>query len=591
MVSNSAYIDVPEEAKTELQITSMVSQFYMDALDYHEPFMENLIQAYGFYDGSRQWVEKDPITGNWVDVKSKLNTQGKPALTKNFIFPLINLVQGVQNNEKLMMKAIPRSNEDQPFADAMSDCITWAWDNNKGDRKISSVFEHGNICGRGWLEVAQVDNEYDIFSTKTTINVVDSAEIIFDRKSREYDLSDCDFLIRERIFPRSLALVLWPEKEQELKVYYGYLNSLIPSSRISENRLMTMRKDIVILECWYRVYELRKFLIDAVSGRVRDVTKVPPEQLQMILEQYPELDVISKHARVMKFAQLVGNAQNGVLLDNGPSPYDDNLYPYVPYFAYRGRNLDFGIVKNCIDPQYEINKRDSQMLHIINEMPKTKIVTDDQDLADRFEQGEEIIVTRPGAKFQIIEPPKLPVAFAHMIEKNKDDIKRISGVSDDLRGIKSGQESGAVVDIRRQMAMNNISRLFDNLHSTAEQATRLLMSRIRQFMPPDEIARILGPEKAHPMLIKAIKEKAVHEYDIAITQSPSSPTLRRENFMKLDAIIKNLPVAIQMGLGDVYIEASDIPQKDEIKARFAPGSNGPPPPGGNGPVREITMQR
>ena len=94
-----------------------------------------------------------------------------------------------------------------------------------------------------------------------------------------------------------------------------------------------------------------------------------------------------------------------VLLEAGDSPYDDNYFPYVPFFAYRGRDIDYCIIRNLIDPQREVNKRDSQLLHLLNSAPKARVITDDPTLADKYEAGDEILTVAKGTQHTIIPPP------------------------------------------------------------------------------------------------------------------------------------------------------------------------------------------
>ena len=100
MITNNMIAETPEEAKTDLQIVNLIADFYRDSDEYHTAFFENMREYYGFYDGSRQWFQKN-AQGEWIDVKKQIEQQGKYALTNNMVFPLINLVQGIQNDSRL----------------------------------------------------------------------------------------------------------------------------------------------------------------------------------------------------------------------------------------------------------------------------------------------------------------------------------------------------------------------------------------------------------------------------------------------------------------------------------------------------------
>jgi len=492
-----------------------------------------------------------------IDVKKLLNQQGKLALTHNLIFPLVNLVQGIQNDSRLNIKAIPRGKEDGAVGEAMSECLRWMWDGEKADRQLSQVFLNGNIAGRGWIGIEQVEDDLDLFGTKTLFSVVDTGEMRYDRKSRNYDLSDCDYLIRSRVLSRSLAKILWREKVYELSQYYSMLDGSYRSSRLYG---AMFKNEVEIFECWYRVYEMRTLAIDFEQGQIHDITDLKDEEIGGLIEQYPHLQIKQKKRQVMKYARTAGMLQ-GVHLDSGSSPYEDNFFPYVPYFAYHTRDMDFGIPHNIMDAQREVNKRDSQVLHYLNMLPKTRIITDNPEDADTYEQGADIAVLK--GNYRIIPPPDYPLAYARASESGEAKLKKISGISDDLRGIKSGNDSGVVVDIRRQQSMSSIASLFDNLQWTSERMAKVMTSRVRQFLSHEQIARILGEEKANPEVIQAIKTLGVETYDFAIAQAPSSPTMRAENWAKIKDLMQIMPLP-----PEVVIEASDVVQKDQILADF-----------------------
>jgi len=582
---NSTFVDTPEDAKSELQLQNLFVDYYLDAQDYHDEFFKTMEEAEGIYEGDKtaHWG-KNKATGKavWEEVEAT----GRPALVKNKVFPLINLLCGIQSQEPIESRFIGRSTEDMPVADATSEVIKWIGSRGKYEDKTSMQFMRGAISGRGWLGIEQIDSEKEIFGTTTLITVLDTGEVLYDRKSREFDLSDADYLIRVKTITRSEVRNNWPDKEKDLTAYFGFLDNDISKRNAPESRLSTMRRNVQIGELWYRVYKEVNIVVDSFNGGVHFVDDIPQEKIAEITQANPHLRVIKKHVKTMKLIRQCGLSSRGVLLDYGDSPYEDNLFPYVPFFGYRGRNHDFGVVKNLIDPQREINKRDSQILHMINTTPKTRIITDDSDLADRFEQGQDVVVTAKGAKFQLVPPPQFPEAHARMVESNKHDIKDISGINDNLQGNKSNSnEPGIVVSLRQKQGMTMVASLLKNLQASVELGSKLMLSRMRQFMKPEQIARILGEDtlKKYPGIVEMVLSKESEDFDIEVIQVPSSPTVRAENFVKLTQLM-NLKIPIPP---DVVIDASDVPQKEQIKQAMSAvpqmtGQPGAPPlPGAN----------
>lgn len=574
-LNSGNYPETPEEAKSEGQLLTLVDAFRLDNEDFHEEFFTKMVENYGFWDGTRQWWEK--VNGNLTDLKQLLIDSGKPALTKNIVFPLINLTCGIESQEPLEAKMLPRSKGDAPVSDAANECIKFVFDKGKFARKTSRAFFNALVCGRGWIAIEQIPDDMSMFETKTLISSIDPGEIMYDRKSQEYDLSDCDQLQRTKVISRSQARLIWPDKAYELNLYFAELDSRMDTNRLSLNKISIMRRAIAVMETWYRTYEMKTLLLDSRTGDIIDVSDIPQEQIQSITSRMPTVNIFRKRIQTMKLIRSAG-AAGGVILDAQQSPYDDFYYPYIPMWAYRSRDWDFGMVEQVKDPQREVNKRSSQLLQILNEMPKTRMVTDDPDAADKFEQGEDIIVVARGSNFKTVDPPPLSTGHARLEEISKDDVKRISGVNDNLQGLPGGaNEPGIVVSLRQRQGMAMIGLLFDNREDCVGLCGQIVMSRIRQFMSPEQVARIIGAEKAQQMVlgpdgqpmnvIEAMLTKSAEDYDMVLNKTASAPSIRMENAAKLKELLTLIP-ALGMIATDVVIDAFDVPQKEELVARL-----------------------
>ncbi len=562
MKNSSHYVDTPEEAISEPQIENLCYNFGLDLDDYHRPFMDHMREAFGIYENDKDAHYGLDLQGN--SIYKQIEAMGKPALIKNVGFPLVNLVHGIQMDSRYEVKALPVGDEDMAVAEGTNMGLEFISKRNQVARRGSRQFLDKLICGRGWLVCDQVYDDKDIFGTRTKITNADPGEITYDRKSHEHDLSDADYCRRQQFVNRGMAKLMWPDKEYELSLYYNWFNeNNIDTKRTDQNLISSLRMNIMLNEFYYRVHVQKKFLIHEASGVIVNASDKTNEQIREYMYHVPDLKVVRRPGSEMRFAHTVGNPAAGVLLDYGKSPYADDYFPYIPDFAYRSRDIDFGIFKPIMDQIREGNKRTSQILHYINEMPKTRIITNDEELTNQFEQGEEIITVRDGFKFTVVDPSKFPVALANLIIANGDDAKMITNITDDLKGVRKGQDSGAVVDTRKQSAMTAINSLFDNHMGSVELRGRIIMSRNRQFMSPAKFARLMGPKKADPEVINIIKARDTEDYDLSIALTPHTPGLRWENFQQIREMRKEFPEIVTP---EVYIEASDVPQKDDMLA-------------------------
>jgi hypothetical protein len=580
---------VKTEAETpppdpSLDIIARVLRWRAESDPIHGAWLKDMEEDFQFYEGD-QWEQKD---------KDKLQEEGRPALSFNRIKPQIDLATGVQEEQKIDIKVIGRTKEDTPVADGLSQLIKYVCDQNDFEMRQGDFFQDGVICGRGWISVDQ-DFDDDWIDGKTLIRTVDPNEIRIP-KNRERDLSDCDYILRVKSFSRDKVKQLWPEAAEKLTTAFHVGDAAAGGSttppttsafpdygKASDAKTVATGgfpapDSVEVIEAQWKEWKQRKFLLDMAT---RDIKPVENEAAAIEALAIPTLRILTKRVPEIHFARVC----SGILLESGPIPHEDSFYSLVPFFAYRGRKKDYGIVKNLKDPQREANKRRSQMLHIINTSANAGWITDDEDLGEQLEEKSStpgfVAIAVAGKKWERVQPPAMPVGILRMEEEAKDDMKAISGINADLLGMREATQSGIAIDLRMRQGLTIIGRVFSNFRYALKQVTRLVISRIVQYMPVEEMARILGPE-VQPEVIARIKSKDVLKYDVVIAQSPSTPSIRISNFiMMMDLRKSNVPIP-----DEILIEISDLPQKDKIIEHIrrvqgtpAPGAKLPGLPG------------
>jgi len=577
-----------EAPDPSLEIIARVLRWKAESDPLHNPFAKDLEEDFRFYEGD-QWDPKDVET---------LKGQGRPALSFNRIKPQIDLTTGVQEEQKIDIKVIGRTKEDTPVADGLSQLIKFICDQNDFDMRQGDLFQDGVICGRGWISVDQ-DFDDDWIDGKTLIRTADPREIRIP-KNRERDISDCDWILQIRSFSREKVKQLWPEAAENLQAAFHVTDAVAGGSttppttsafpgygKASDAKTVATGEipapdSVEVIAAQWKEWKQRKFLLDTMT---RDIKPVEDEAAatEAILT-VPTLKLLTKRVAEIHYARVC----SGVLLESGLTPHEDSFYSLVPFFAYRGRKKDYGIVKNLKDPQREANKRRSQLLHIINTSANAGWITDDEDLANELEEKSStpgfVAVKTKASTYERIQPQTMPVGILRMEEEAKDDMKAISGINADLLGMREATQSGVAIDLRMRQGLTIIGRVFSNFRYALKQVTRLIISRIVQYMPAEEMARILGPE-VQPDVIAKIKSKEVLKYDVVIAQSPSTPSIRISNFiMMMDLKKAGVPIP-----DEILIDISDLPQKEKIIERIqqaqgtpAPGAKLPGLPGAPG---------
>lgn len=563
-------------------IVANIRRWRRETAGYHRKFTQQAAKAFDFYDGD-QWDAED---------RKKLEEEGRPALTINLTRPQLDLLCGVQRQEKVDLKFIGRSQDDAPIAQAMTKLVKYVCDRNDLEMRQGDVFFDGAVSGRGWFMV-EMSYRDDWLNGEVIVRKEDPDEVIIPR-GVERDLSDCPWLLRIKRVPLETAKRLWPkyaskfqtiaeirkaerETADDTESDYGEASSAQPAGSYEVGEIGS--DDVEIIEAYWEDFEPMRFMADEATGDVQEIQD--EAAAKQAIEAVPNLKIIERSRRVIKCARVTGST-----VIEGPVATCDNRYPPVPFFCYRGRRGDYGVVKNIIDPQLEVNKRRSQSLHIINTSANSGWIADDAELLAQLEAfGSRPGMTalkKAGTTYERIQPAALPAAVMQMEEQSKNDIKAISGVNSDLLGIREGTQSGVAIDLRMRQGLTVIAQIFDNFRLALKEVARRIAARIVAYMPEDEIGRILG-EEATPELVAAIKSADVLKYDLVAAQSPSSPSVRMSNFMMLMDMRKaGVPIP-----DDLIVEASDIPGKEKILEKLAqplmpPGSPGVPPlfPGG-----------
>ena len=130
------------------------------------------------------------------------------------------------------------------------------------------------------------------------------------------------------------------------------------------------------------------FYLDPVTGDMRDV---PYNWTKKKREQFADqfgLDMLTKTVRKVRWTVT---ADTVVLFDDW-SPYKN--FTIVPYFPYFRRGKPFGMVRNLLSPQEQLNKITSQELHILNTTANSGWIVENGSLAgmtpdDLEEHGAE----------------------------------------------------------------------------------------------------------------------------------------------------------------------------------------------------------
>jgi hypothetical protein len=270
-----------------------------------------------------------------------------------------------------------------------------------------------------------------------------------------------------------------------------------------------------------------------------------------------------------------------VLFDDW-SPY--KTFTLVPYFPYWRRGKPFGMVRNLISPQEQLNKISSQELHIVNTTANSGWVVESGSLTgmtadDLEEHGAETGLvleynrgSQPPAK---IPPNQIPTGLDRISQKAAANIKTISGISDAMLGTDSPEVSGIAIQAKQNRGVLMIQVPLDNLKKTRHYLAEKILELVQSYYTEERVIQITDEEDPYqpkvPMPInqmtpegRIINDLTLGEYEVVVNDSPA-----RDNFDEVqfaEAIeLRKVGVPIP---NDLIVRYSHLAKKAEIADRI-----------------------
>ncbi len=552
----------------------------------HDDYMEIAQQCDQYYRG-QQWDAADVAT---------LDDQGRPALTINTILPTINTVLGEQSTRRADIKFKPRGSGMQDVADVLTKVYMQVADNNKLDWTEAQVFADGLIQDRGWFDV-RIDFS-DNFKGEVRITAKDPLDIIIDPDAKDYDPRNWNEIFETKWMSLDEIEEQYSQKAadklrmiSEMGTSYGGDSMEYQEQRYGDTEEheyssnyaynpeeARIVRSIRVIERQY--YQLKDcmFYVDPVTG---DERQIPYDWGKKKREQFADdfgLHIVSKKVRKVRWTVT---ADRVVLFDDW-SPYSH--FTLVPYFPYFRRGRPFGMVRNLISPQEQLNKISSQELHIVNTTANSGWVVESGSLTgmtadDLEEHGAETGLvleynrgSSPPAK---IPPNQIPTGLDRLGQKAAANIKQISGVSDSMLGTDGPEVSGVAIQQKQNRGILMIQVPLDNLTKTRQFLAEKILQLIQQYYTEERLIQITDeadpfkPSIAVPINAMTpegtiVNDLTLGEYDVVVDTMPARDTFDEVQFA--EAIqLRQAGVPIP---DDMIVEYSHLSQKAQIADRI-----------------------
>jgi tetratricopeptide (TPR) repeat protein len=533
-------------------------------VQWHEAADQSTVDARSDAERDRDYTDGK----QWTDEEvAKLQKRKQPVVTINRIKPKVDFLKGQEQQRRMMPRAFPRTPAEEQGAAAATDALRFVMDQSKWDRERSGCFDNHLVEGACGVDVQvyqKPDGDY----------CVEAKQIAWDRMwgdphSRARDWSDAKYKGQFIWMDFEEAAEKWPDKVDVLESTIGSESLIadtfndVPRTRWADPK----RKRVRIAECWSRE-----------GGKV-------------FHSKFTKAGILSRIES--PFVDEDGNQDDGFVFGSCNIDRDGNRY---------------GVVRQWISIQDEINKRRSKMLHLLSVRQTfgNQTVGDKNKLRQELAKPDGHVELAGGAKmgedFGILPTGDLSQGQRELLVEAKSEIDAV-GVNAALSGNEGRVMSGRALMARSEQGLSELGPVFDAFTQFQYDVYRKVWNRIRQFWTAEKWIRVtdddrnvrfvglnqpltlgeqlleearqqgtpITPEmeqqaKMDPRMqtIVGVKNKIAElDVDIVIDDVPASATLQTEAFEQL---VQIAPQAATMPppMFEALIEASPLRNKDKI---------------------------
>lgn len=561
----------------------------LDDLRYEPPWRAEAGREMDFYDGH----QLDQLT------LARMEELGMPPIVVNLIKPTIDAVIGMEARTRSDPLVRPENEESTEGAEALNQKLKEATRLSRLNRACADAFGSQAKVGVGWVEVAR---DSDPFAYQYRIQDVSRKEMWWDWRARSPDLSDARFIIRRKWydadecaqhFPRHARLInqaisqrpLWENWDDEDATSLSRSWEIEQSTSLqAEEWRDTERHRLAIYEVWYKVFET-VWVLDLPDGRVVEYDRQNPMHVQAV--GLGLIDPRRANTHRMRVAYYLGPHQ----LEDVPTPYKHNKFPYVAFFGYREdrSSAPYGLIRAMKSPQEEVNARRTKMLHTLSSRRVTvdgDAVKDHQITADEVARADAYIILNENRRnangFRVDNDEGLSQQQYQLMLEAKGNVQEASGLFQEFMGrAQSGGQSGEAIKNLIDQSQQVVGEIMDNYREGRRQVAELLLQLIVEDLERRDdievtVERATG-EKKRVLLNHPVEDELGRRRDndvvrlktrVALDEVPSSTSYRQQTLQRLMEIVEALPPELQAAVLDIVIASTDLPNRQDLVDRI-----------------------
>jgi hypothetical protein len=544
------------------KLHSELKQWFEDSEQASRHEREFAEQSRNYYDGY-QWTTEE---------QKALRERGQPEITINKIHDKVAMLCGLERRARTDPKAFPRTPSEEDRADAATQALRYIADDNNYPLARSAVFEEMLVEGYGGVELTLEDDGQG--GTSIVITHVPWDRLWYDPHSRRPDFSDA----------RYLGAVVWMDRDAVEELYPGAADVIDASFQSGSG-------------------------IDSYSDR--------PDNVVWSDNRRSRVRVVQCHwVRSGTWWQAT-YTKGGLLTDPVASPFKDrhgkSACGILLQSAYIDReNRRYGMVRNLISLQDEINKRRSKALHLlsVHQTIAEKGAVKDVDAArQELARPDGYVEVNAGMRFEVMPGGEMALGQFQLLQHATAEMQ-LSGPNAAMSGTESRELSGRAILAQQAGGATQNEPLADSLRWWSRRVYEMAWMAVREYWTGPKWLRVtddlgelrwvglnrpvtvgeqmaaqiakLDPQQqqmamqqlqqaaANPQTAMQLQQVVNIENDIAgldvditISEGVDVPAMAAENFQTLVQLAGMQPGLIPP---EVLIAASSLRDKDQLLA-------------------------
>lgn len=545
---NKAKFDAKKAAVlgAKSDVAKIVNTRFEAAFKPHKKFMKLAKRCQDFVEG-QQWD---------ADALQEMEAARRPALTINLTMSVVNAMFSAYEEVEAELAVKPRSMSAATVSEILNRIIKTVMIEEGYDEAEADMFLDALITGRGWVRLEMSTERDPLGAIQVTLE--DYNSVVLSTDAAQYDPDTWPEIFYIDWFTRADIKEEFGEEAAELLDYsyaHNSTQSYFDARRMfgEEDREEAMAADEqtfseapVVTREYFEWADAYVFMDDTTTDyEVRPATEFESLEEATALAAENNLSLYETRIKRVRIVRISGDH----VLHDDWSPYKH--YTMIPLFCYFSRGRTSGVVQQIISPQEQLNKGESQELHIVNATSNGGWTVEEDSLVNMDEEELEkngakaglVLVHRRGTNAPgKIQPNQIPSGISNLGQKAAGYVRQVSGVNDAMLGITKTNDSGSLLEGKQRTGSALLTRIFSNLTRTQKILARNILDIIQEYYTEPRVFRIATSDgkKEEELMVnrmdaagRIVNDLSIGSYDIVVTTQPKKEVKDDYEFEKL----------------------------------------------------------